>query len=274
MTQVRVVALNVYPVKGCQSIPVEEAEVGPFGLGGDRGFALWADDKLVEQVETPQTAAIGARWNPADRTLEFRHAEHGSYLHELRESGESRAVEWVLDKFDASDQGDEVADWLSAAVGKEVRLIHADQPWQKNLPLDEFALLHGTASQRFQSASPVSLSNSASLADLNERLESPAPMDRFRMNLVVDGLDAWAEDDIVAVSCGALRLLRVTHCERCPITTTDQQTGERTKSDLLKVLRKHRYRENRFASGLMFGAYMAVDRPGILKVGDRLDVEF
>jgi uncharacterized protein YcbX len=67
----------------------------------------------------------------------------------------------------------------------------------------------------------------------------------------------------------------VTVCERCLITNTDQQTGARVKSDLLPTLNKYRRRkQDRFASGLMFGAYMAVGKEGILRVGDRLTVTY
>lgn len=272
MAEITVTELNVYPVKGCQSLPVEAVEVTALGFAGDRGFAIWADGKLVEQLHHPQVAALGARWDAADGTLTFRHAACGEYRHAARGSGERRATEWVLDRFDACDQGDEVAAYLSDAVGAPVRLVRATEPWKKNLPLDEFARLHGQPSQGFQSASPVSLANAASLRDLGAKLETPVPMDRFRMNLVVDGLAPWAEDGIDSIGSDAVGLLRVTHCERCPITTTDQRTGVRVKSDLLQVLRAHRYRENRFGSGLLFGAYMAVERGGVLRVGDRLRV--
>jgi uncharacterized protein YcbX len=58
------------------------------------------------------------------------------------------------------------------------------------------------------------------------------------------------------------------HCD------TDQETGERNKSDLLQTLNKYRRRPktDRFGSGLVFGAYMAVAQEGVLRVGDRMTV--
>ena len=41
------------------------------------------------------------------------------------------------------------------------------------------------------------------LADLNERLDVPLSMDRFRANLVIDGTPAWAEDDWTPVDLRA-----------------------------------------------------------------------
>ena len=65
---------------------------------------------------------------------------------------------------------------------------------------------------------------------------------------------------------------RVTVAERCIIVTTDQETGDRKKSDLLQTLNKYRRRPkaDRFGSGLVFGSYMAVVQEGVLHVGDRM----
>ena len=120
------------------------------------------------------------------------------------------------------------------------------------------------------------MSNVASLDDLNGRLKIPVPMNRFRMNLVVEGLEAWDENRIDTLSSPDLKLENVTVCERCIIITTDQETGERKKSDLLQTLNKFQRREKgeRFGSGLVFGAYMGVAKEGNVRVGDRLTVEF
>jgi hypothetical protein len=133
-------------------------------------------------------------------------------------------------------------------------------------------LLHDQPKQRFFAASPVSLANAASLDDLNARLEAPVPMDRFRVNVVIDGLAPFEEDALVSLGNDDVKLLQVTPAERCVIITTDQKTGARPKSDLMKVLAGYRRKpkEERFGSGLIFGSYMTVARGGTLRVGDRL----
>ena len=69
-----------------------------------------------------------------------------------------------------------------------------------------------------------------------------------------------------------VELLYVTDCERCIMTTTDQKTGERPTKEPLKTLSTYRKRENKYASGVMFGAYMTAGREGKLAIGDRLEV--
>ena len=134
------------------------------------------------------------------------------------------------------------------------------------------ALLHVQPKQSFTAASPVGLANSASLDDLNGRVDVPVPMDPFRMNVIVDGLGAYDEDDITSLSNDCVELINVTPAERCVIITTDQRTGEWPMNNLMQTLRDHRSKSTaeRFGSGLKFGNYMAVGRPGTLKVGDRL----
>jgi hypothetical protein len=99
-------------------------------------------------------------------------------------------------------------------------------------------------------------------------------MDRFRMNVVVDGLAPYEEDKLDSLSNEQVELLQVTPAERCIIITTDQKTGERPKSDLMKVLGQYRRKkkEDTFGSGLIFGNYMTVGREGTLRLGDRLVV--
>ena len=201
MSEAIVRELWTYPVKGCRGIPVDEIEVTRMGVTGDRCFVLWADGKLVDQIETPQLAALSAGTDAEGRVLRFEHPEKGSFEHSIAETGETREAQWVLDHFETVDQGDEAADWLSAALGKAVRLVSPGPQWKVNFPIPQMARVHEQPKQRFYSASPVSLANQASLDDLNGRLESPVPMDRFRMNVIVDGLDAYEEDRIDSFTC-------------------------------------------------------------------------
>jgi uncharacterized protein YcbX len=272
MRQAIVRELWTYPVKGCQGVPADSLEITRMGVTGDRSFVLWREGKLVDQIETPQIASLAVGFDRDAGTLRFEHAEHGAYEHEVRAEGPAREAKWVLDEFVTLDQGDEVADWLSSALDKEVRLVSPGEAWKINFPIPQMQLLHQEPKQRFFSASPVSLANQASLDDLNGRLASPVGMDRFRMNVVVDGLEPYEEDEVASLGNEAVELLQVTAAERCVIVTTDQKTGERPKSDLLKVLGAYRRKkqEDRFGSGIIFGLYLAVGREGILRVGDTL----
>ncbi|HTT02086.1 MAG TPA: MOSC domain-containing protein, partial [Steroidobacteraceae bacterium] len=97
---------------------------------------------------------------------------------------------------------------------------------------------------------PILVCNRASLAELNTRLPTAIPMTRFRPNLVLEGLPAFAEDWIDTLDLGEVKLRLVKPCTRCVITSTDQQTGERLTNPL-PVLRQYRF--SRELMGVMFG---------------------
>lgn len=274
MTDVTVRELWTYPVKSCQGVQAQSIDIDMMGIVGDRGFALWADGRLVEQKRTPLVASIGAAWDRANDTLTLRHVDYGTHQHQVQETGTTREATWVLDEFDTIDQGDEVAGWLSSILDRDVRLVSPGPQWNINFPVRQMALLHEQPKRSFTAASPVGLANQASLDDFNERVQTPVPMDRFRVNIVIDGLDAYEEDNITSLTNDAVEILNVTPAERCVIITTDQETGERPDNNLMQVLGQYRAKtqEERFGSGLKFGNYMTVGRPGTLKVGDRLTV--
>jgi uncharacterized protein YcbX len=263
--------LWTYPLKGGQGVTQERIEVSKLGIPGDREFVVWCEGQLVDQKETPRIASIGAAFDASAGVLTLTQAERGEYVHRVRAEGERRPARWVLDQFETTDQGDEVAGWLSAVLDKEVRLVAPADPWKINFPIPQMKLLHEEEKRSFFAASPVSLSNQGSLDDLNARLEAPAPMDRFRMNVVVEGLDPFLEHTAESFQGDEVSLLQVTPAERCVIITTDQRTGERQKSDLLKRLPK-KPKDQAFGSGRMFGCYLQVAKAGTLRVGERLRV--
>jgi len=92
--------------------------------------------------------------------------------------------------------------------------------------------------------------NRASLDDLNARMPEPIPMERFRPNIVLNGLPPFAEDRIDLVQVGSVTLKLVKPCTRCVITSTDQSTGERSTNPL-PYLREFRFDRNLL--GVTFG---------------------
>lgn len=272
MADVTVRELHTYAVKGCGGGPVEELVLTERGVQGDREYSFVDEDGLlVDQRSTPLLATISAALS--GQRLLLRHADRGTYAHVPRLDGDALPATWILEKFKGIDQGAEVAEWVSDIVGKKVRLIRADKPWRVNLPVPSFKRVHGRPKHNFTAAVDVLLTNRASLEALNRDLEVPIGMDRFRPNIVIDGIGAYEEDSMELVSNDAVDLMQVTRAERCEIITIDQETGERPANNILKVLGRTRYKtKDRFGTGLLFGNYMSVSKPGALRMGDRLQL--
>jgi uncharacterized protein YcbX len=147
------------------------------------------------------------------------------------------------------DEGDAVAAWLQAFLGRECRLVRFDPDHRR---LSERAWTgEFEAENRFSDGFPILALNTASLSDLNSRLAGPLPMNRFRPNIVLEGIDPYDEDRIDELWGDGLRLKLVKACTRCSITTTNQDTGAVDGDEPLRTLRSYRY--DAHLHGVCFG---------------------
>ncbi len=153
----------------------------------------------------------------------------------------------------ACGQGSEADTWLTHALGEPVRLVRA-QPQMRAANAQYAAPT--PAPIGFPDGYPVLVCNLASLADLNTRLPQPMPMERFRPNVVLEGLPAWAEDRIAALTVGPVTLRLVKPCLRCSIPSFDHLTGEPV-FNVLPVLKRFRF--NRALHGVMFGENAVIE---------------
>ncbi len=89
---------------------------------------------------------------------------------------------------------------------------------------------------------------------------------RFRPNVVVDGLPAWAEFDLVAktLKAGAATLNVFKRTERCAATNVDPETGVRDLKIPSFLSRTYGHSD--------FGVYARVASPGTIATGDRIAV--
>lgn len=263
---IRITQLTIYPVKGCRGQQLENATMTPEGLDGDRQFAVTIDGRRSNQKQIAGLKFLEATRGQGQLVLGYPGA--GSFELALDEGTLQAEEEFRGQQIPLLDMGDSVAEFLSDALGQSVRLQRVRQAVDWFLPHPEFTAVHGQVQTRFVDAAPILLVGQSSLDDLNSRLESPVPMDRFRPNIVVDGLDPYQEDELEVFAFGDVQLDRVTVCERCIVTTMDQQTGDMGKEPL-NTLSKYRKRSNDYAGGIMFGIY-TTGASGDLKLGDEL----
>ena len=75
---------------------------------------------------------------------------------------------------------------------------------------------------------PLLIVSLESLADLNGRLSNEGKravaIEQFRPNVVIEGVDAFAEESAKRLEIGALGLTQLLPCERCSVTTFDVST--------------------------------------------------
>jgi uncharacterized protein YcbX len=166
------------------------------------------------------------------------------------------------------DQGDAAAAWLSAHLRAEVRLVRFDPSLPRRCNPDYVG--DSGAHTFYADGYPILVIGAASLDDLNARLAgkgSPAlPMNRFRPNVVIDGLDPYAEDHMDTLTCGEVTLKLVKPCARCQVTTTNQATAKVGYEPLVTL---STYRRNDALAAVMFGmnAIVTAGAGGTLAVG-------
>jgi len=150
------------------------------------------------------------------------------------------------------DAGDAAAQWISSFLGTPLRIVRFDRS-KPRMCNPEHAGGSG-AHTMFSDGYPLLIIGQASLDDLNMRLESkgaqPLPMNRFRPNVVVTGLDPYDEDHLDTLESDGVTLRLVKPCVRCKVTTIDQASG-RAGFEPLPTLAT--YRRNDAFAGVTFG---------------------
>ena len=262
-----IAALFVYPVKSCRGIAVAAAQMTERGLAHDREWMIVdADGRFVSQRELPSLALIRTMLQPEGLELSAR---DGTTLPvPFAHPGPTRSVTVWRDTVAAIDQGDDAARWLTAHLGRDVRLVRFDPEVRRGC--NRAYVGDSGAHTGFADAYPLLVLAEASLADLNRRLASPLPINRFRPNVVLSGCEAYDEDHIDEIVAGAIRMKLVKPCTRCQITTTDQETAQRADEPLATLAT---YRMSAVLHGVTFGVN-AIPTAGIgnaLSVGTRLE---
>lgn len=275
--------LVFYPVKSCAGIAVRSASLTRSGLAVQRvhdreWMVVTEDGQFLTQREHPQLALVVPRLR-AD-TLELR--APGMLMLELPlglpnpEDEITREVRIWDDAVLAYDCGDLAASWFSSVTGSPCRLVRF-HPDAGRLTSGKWT---GGAQwpTMFADGYPVLVIGSASLADLNDKLggagRAALPMERFRPNVVIDGMEAYEEDFVAAFGLGDGAQLRPCKpCARCPIPAIDQRTGERGP-DPLDILNTYRA-SAKLEGAAAFGMNAVLDATGgvTLTVGQQLSAQ-
>lgn len=264
-----VTRVRTYPVKSLAGNDVDHAAVEPWGLAGDRRWAL-VDEAGQNVTARKVHNLLGLRAESAEAggiRIVDRLGEHVSVAPPVGE--ETTTVEFSrLSK--ATPAGADASEWISERIGRPVRLV-----WQRD-PLERsIADKHGGEpgeSLTFADAAPLLVVSEASMRQLNEWTAAEPPLDivRFRPNVIVDGFEPFAEDHWQTVRIGAVLFRKTEICDRCVMTTVDPDTLV-SGTEPIRTLAKHR----RWGGKTWFGIRMTpvgVHANQPITVGDRVEI--
>ena len=276
----RLTGLRRYPVKSCRGEDLDEAEVEPWGLTGDR---RWMLVDPAGEVVTAREANRLVLITPeiTDGGLHLTSPGSPDLVVDRPESRPLVDVEIWDDRLQARVADETAGDWFSRIIGRPLRLVYLDDPRRR--PVDpEVADSADVVS--FADGFPLLLATEESLAQLNAWIaggprsaDGPVPMTRFRPNLIVRGADAFAEDGWQRVRVGEVEFRVLTSCIRCVLTTIDPETAVRTKEPLVSLARHRKVGgKTLFAMNLVPEAPLGPGVPdspyGRVRVGDPVEV--
>jgi len=274
---VRVTSLTAYPVKSLAGVSLDAAVVEPQGLRGDRRWAV-VDPEGAKVTAREQNALLGLRAEPLDdggvRLV-------GSGAPPL-EVAPPRGAEPVTVRFSGQDHalpaGDEADAWLTARVGRPLRLVWQDDGTHRPIRPD----MGGREGDRnsLSDAAPLHVTSEASLRRLDdwmletalERGEEPRdPLghDRFRPNVVVSGSEPFAEDGWSAVRIGDVPFRATMVCDRCVMTTIDRD-DLRTGKEPIRTLARHRKWDGATWFGIRLTPVLPLAAGATVRVGDEV----
>lgn len=269
----QVTQLATYAVKSLGGVLVDEAEVTPQGLVHDRRWAVVdPQGRLVTARECHALLGVTARPHVDGVRLATRDGDE----HDLpTPPPDAATVEVGLSRVERLTLGDAGASaWLSAQVGREVRLVHL-----ADLSAREIGAGHGGEpgeTMNLADAGPVLLVSEASVARLRdwvveesgaEWVDHREALARFRGNVVVDGDVPFEEDRWRKVRIGRLTYRASELCDRCVMTTIDLDTLETTKEPV-RTLARHRKWDGLTWFGVRLVPEIGPGSTGRVRVGD------
>lgn len=272
----------IYPIKSCAGIEISESPLCETGLLHDREWMIVDQEgQFLTQRQIPHMVWITPRLTA--EALYLSAPDHKEVRVAFDYVGTPKQVTVWRDTLEGNDMGDEVAAWLNtflAVPGKQFRLIRfssrasriSAKEWTGDL----------TAPNMFSDGFALLVVTQRALEGLNERLTAegaePVDMLRFRPNLVLEGLDAHAEDELshllLHTAAGKIDLSLVKPCGRCPIPNIDPYTAA-SSPEVMETLAAYR-RLDRMHDAICFGMN-AIVRSGagqILRIGQSFEADY
>jgi uncharacterized protein YcbX len=254
----------IYPIKSLGGIRLTEANVEEKGFQYDRRWMLVDQNgRFVSQREFSSLALLQVEIQENGlRVFHKKQTQLAVFIPFPQAEGpEIEVVIWD-DQVVGKVVSKSVGDWFSDFLGFKVELVKMPESAQRKV--DPRYAVNGEAVS-FADGMPYLIIGQSSLDELNSRLETPVPMNRFRPNLVFSGSEPFLEDKLRKIRIGSVDFQIIKACARCVLTTVDQETGEKGKEPL-KTLATYRTVKNK----VMFGQNVVALGGGTVRIGDEL----
>lgn len=255
--------IYIYPIKSLGGISVDSAIAEECGLKYDRRFLLVDENNVfMTQRDFPQMALLKLSFS--ENGFKVLNTKDGSHIIVPFESDSKEIIKVTIwdDICNAVRVNKDLDNWFSSAINKKCSLVYMPDDEKR---LAEKKYINEEHIVSFADAYPYLIIGQSSLDDLNSRLKIPVPMNRFRTNFVFSGGNPYEEDGWKDFRIGFAEFKAVKPCARCVITTTNQDTAERS-NEPLKTLSEYRKINNK----VMFGMNVVCNETGKISVGEKI----
>ncbi|AEV96604.1 oxidoreductase [Niastella koreensis] len=259
--------LYIYPIKSLGGIALNSARLTDRGFEHDRRWMLVDDNnQFITQREVTAMALLKPQLT-----------EQGLLIRNSQVAGEELLVPFeptvpgttMVDVWSNRCRAQQVSEdadaWFSKQLGISCKLMY--MPHTTNRFVDG-RYAHNKEITSFSDGFPLLMIGQASLDDLNNRLTTPLPMNRFRPNVVFTGGTAFLEDTMKQFEINGITFFCVKPCARCVMTTIDQQSGAKAKEPLT-TLSTYRKKNNK----ILFGQNVLFKGRGEITVGNTITIQ-
>ncbi|TYB66668.1 MOSC domain-containing protein [Nonomuraea sp. PA05] len=257
--------IRTYPIKSVQGTHRLSAQVLPWGLEGDRRWAV-VDPRgeLIWVGENPRLLSVSATETPEGHLIVS--AEGMGELKVAPAAGDTLPVSFA--NFERGVlAADDAHEWFTSLLGKPARLVWQDGPRPHPTSGEHDGLAWDAALHLVSRSSLRRLDDWIAEAAMERQEQPPEPLDvtRFRPNAIIDGAEAFEEDGWTSVRIGEIDFRVSELCDRCVAITWDPATLDGGKEPLRTLAKRHRWDGQSW-----FGIRLVPRNLGTLRVGDEV----
>jgi hypothetical protein len=254
----------IYPIKSLGGIKVNAATVKDKGLEGDRRWMLVDPNwKFITQRDVHQLSLFKLSFGNEVFEVRFRD-DKMEIPFTLNSRSGMKATIWN-DEVEVIEADRKMSEWFSGHLGQDCKLVFFPESNSRRI---DPSYVPENKDVGLADAYPFLIIGQRSLDDLNSRLEQSVPINRFRPNFVFTGGEPYEEDLWRKIKIGENQFEGVKPCDRCILTTIDQETATKGREPLLTL---SKYRKD--GDKILFGQNLVALKQSTIRVGEKIVIE-
>lgn len=246
---------------------MDEIQLQKQGIKGDRSLALFnGNNEVMTARNYPQLLLLEVHFDQNYLKVKTEEGEE-IFPVDLFSTGTKEAFVFK-EPVRGIPVSQACSQWFSNHLGVNCELL-----WMGTNPTRPVLTKYGGKEGdivSFADEAPILMISNASLVDLNSRLTHPVKMTNFRPNIVIEGCEAYEEENWKNIKVGECEFEVIQSCKRCVLTTIDPETGVKdADAEPLRTLSKYKKGDG---GGVSFGVHLVPRKVGFIKKGDVFEI--